>query len=58
MSPHGGVPRRLVLTIAFTALSGFLFGYDLCIVTDALGPMAAHYSLSTAQKEVRDLIII
>ncbi len=47
-----GVPRRLVLTVLFTALSGFLFGYDLCIVTDALDPMASHFGLTTAQKEV------
>lgn len=43
--------RAEVTTIAVAAVSGLLFGYDLCVVAGALGPLETEFSLGTAEKQ-------
>lgn len=43
--------RAEVTTIAVAAVSGLLFGYDLCVIAGALGPLEAEFALGTAEKQ-------
>ena len=44
-----GTPTLIV--VVFSAISGFLFGYDLCVINVALDLIASHFSLETSMKE-------
>jgi len=46
-----GLSCRGLVVVAAATVSGLLFGYDLCVVTDALEPLASDLSLSTPQQE-------
>ena len=45
------IPFRYVICI-FSAISGFVFGYDLCVMVSALPNLARHLSLSTPEQEL------
>lgn len=44
---HLGLTNRGLCVVFAAAISGLLFGYDLCVVTDALEPVASAMSLTT-----------
>lgn len=45
-------PRfRRFFAVVFAGISGLLFGYDLCVITVALGLIEDDFTLRTFQKE-------
>jgi sugar porter (SP) family MFS transporter len=48
---HEALTLRGYLVVFTAAISGILFGYDLCITTDALEPLEKALTLSTPQVE-------
>jgi hypothetical protein len=53
-SPHthaAGVPWTQVALVALSAISGFLFGYDLCVMVVALPQIHVAFQLSTSTAE-------